>query len=171
MLPEWFKKPEVIYTTMLAVIGIAVALYPTHIRRGLRWPRQMMTRGMIRSLLKFSKDELAALELLHNNPYNLVLWLAWNLFSLVKWVFWGVVAGAILNFAIYFITKDVWYRSPLSLIWVLPGVIYGRGGRLSGTLRGLFHFDTTTATLKNTIEECNKLLAILDEQKERPITL
>src|SRR5579871_2102009 len=100
MLPQWFWKPEVLYPTLLAValflvgtsVSVLASAYPEKTKRMLTLPG----RGMNRSVLKHYEIELDFLERIHDNSYQMTLWLAWSVMSILRYLFWmWFLVGAI----------------------------------------------------------------------------
>jgi len=161
MLPDWFKKPEVVYTTVLFLIGIAVSLYPSIFRKGLGLPGKAMRR----SLLSLSENELRLLEWLNGNAYALVLWLAWSLVDLLNYLFLLLLLSGFIDIAGYFITgKLLWTSWVTGFISPSLGAIIGRSRRNYLIIKGLYNFDKRTTELKETIQRCRQELGIKTAQ-------
>src|SRR5665213_576045 len=158
MPQPWFKQPSFIFSTVLTVVLFFAALYGTEIRKGLAWPRKMMTRKMLESYVKFAENELAALDHIHDNAYYLVLWLAWTTLSLLRWIFWALVIG--FTGALFFsaITKDPFYRSPVMLLGPAFGAIIGHVQRTYGTITSLYKYHEHTEALKAGIAEAKAMI-------------
>jgi len=118
-----------------------------------------MTRKMLESYLKFTENELASLEYIHDNAYHLVLWLAWTALSFLKWLFWSVILGIIVSIAAYLITKDVWFRSPSMILGPAMGVIVGHVQRSYGTVMALYKYEQRTSEMKEGIAQAKAELA------------
>src|SRR5216684_37636 len=111
VLPGWFTKPEVIYSTVLFCIAVAASLWPTPIKRGLSLPGRALSAKARASSLKLYKHDLATLELLHDNSYHLLLWISYNFVDLLKMWVWITVASGLLNLIEFAITHKILWTS------------------------------------------------------------
>jgi hypothetical protein len=159
MLPPWLTKPEVIFGTVLTLICFIGSLYSTEIRRGLRWPGQKMTRKMIESHLELSEGQLQTLQRIHGDAYQLVLWLAWIMISLLRSQIMAVLFGLVVSSLLYLVTKDRWYLSPFAFLGIAIGNLANYGTRSYQIIKALYDYENSVARLKDTIDQCKAELA------------
>ena len=157
MLPPWLTKPEVIFSTVLTVLFFIGSLYAGEIRRSFHWPR----KAMIKSLLKFSETELKWIELLHENAYYLLLWLARSVFDMFNLLFWIMASALVVNVIGYLVLKHFLWTSWVTVVFgPMMGAVIGRARRDYGIIKSLYNYDKTVATLKNNIEVCKAELGL-----------
>jgi hypothetical protein len=152
-LPSWLLTPQMIFTIVFSLILFFISsgfsLFPSEARAVLKIPINWIKQ----SLLAMYEKELAALELLHDNTYQLVLWGLWSMTSLMKYLGLIIFWTAVLNVALYFIAGRLLVTNILTP-FALPifGSLMGRFTQTSKVIRGLYDYDARTARLKELIE-------------------
>jgi hypothetical protein len=152
MLPAWFTKPEAIYATILFVIGTAISLAASAYPEGARRLLGMPGRRAKMSLLKFSENELRSLEVIHENAYYLLLWLAWSGLEVLNYLLLMFVISGVGNFVAYAITgKLLWTTWFAGFVSSSIAVIGGRTQRCRQTVMSLYNYEKETEKLKRNI--------------------
>jgi hypothetical protein len=152
-LPSWLLTPQMIFTIVFSLIlffvNAGLSLFPSETRAVLKIPIKRIKQ----SLLAMYEKEIAALELLHDNTYQLVLWGLWSMTSLMKYIGLIIFWTAVLNVALYFIAGRLLVTNILTP-FALPifGSLMGRFAQTSKVIRGLYDYDARTARLKEMIE-------------------
>lgn len=157
MLPEWFRKPEVIYTTILFALGVLVSLYPSKVRYGLGFPGRKAKEKILKSL----ENDLRALELIHGNAYYLLLWLAWGVFDVMRYMIIIFVVSSSVNFTAYLMTgKLLWTSAVTGFVAPSMGGVIGRTLKNYDMVMGLYDYDNRTTKLRRMISDCRGWLGI-----------
>ena len=157
MLPQWLTKPEVIFPMGLTVILFIGSLYAGEIRRSFHWPR----KATVKSILRFSENELEVIEMIHGDAYHLVLWLARSVFDIFNILFWVLLFGYAANMTTFIITRHFIPSSfVLTLLSPVTGVIFAKLRRDYGTIKALYDYDNTVARLTKNIELCKRELGL-----------
>jgi hypothetical protein len=151
VIPEWFKKPEVIYSTILFLLatGISVysSVYPSKVKGLLHLPGKKMRESTIRRL----EGELSVLNALNNDSYRLLLWAIWNVLNVMNFVVWSQIASGSLNLIGYFITGKWLWTGVSPLIFSALGAALGRFGVAYRIVNGLLKIDERKAELEKDI--------------------
>jgi hypothetical protein len=146
MWGQWFGT--LLYPTILFVIGLYATLNPSRTKELLGIPG----RGLNRAALKYYEQELATLEGLHANSYNLLLWLAWNVLDVMTYVFWFSIAYTLV-FVGLFLTFAKMHGTSFGggFVALASGGVLGRARSMRDTMKSLYDYDKKTEKLKKLI--------------------
>ena len=150
---SWFAKPETIYATVLFALGILVSLFGPELKQFYKASSLKVNEKIILN----TSIELARLDRLHNNAYELVLWALWGAVSVAKYSLYLMVALAL--FTIVDVNHLRQFSFPVSLTTLLAGGFVGRGFHMFETVKALYDYENHTAKLRKRIEEAKKALA------------
>jgi hypothetical protein len=155
MLPEWVKRPDVISSTVMSVIGVIASLYSHEIRRSFGWPG----KRLVQSQLAVSKNDLRHLQQMHDSAYELLLWLASCVCELILTAFWSWIVFAGGNVIYILLIGHSFWQSHTEPLYAVFGILTGSLFRIRGTIKALLNYDTAVAGMKATIEACQAQLA------------
>jgi hypothetical protein len=132
MIPEWVYTPQMIVTYVLFVLAALVSLYTAEIRRFIRSAGQT-PRAMMINRLKYRKRFL---EDVHDNPYNLLLFLAWMLVNTIMVAIWMLLILAVLKLV---------FKLDWSFYSVFGGLIVGRVMNVASHVNWLYNYEEQIA--------------------------
>jgi len=150
MIPEWLRKPETIYATVLFLISVGVGLYPSEIKGMMKIPGKRIQSVALRRL----EGELWVITSLNENGYRLLLWALWHIVDSLKKIFQLVVITSGFNLIVGLISGHPIWPNPISPGLLLPptvGVLAGHWRVASRILNGLLRFDARKAELDKEI--------------------
>ena len=151
-LPEWLVRPETILAIGLFFVSVLVSLYAEHIRRGLKVPGRFIQDWSLNG----ARIRLTELERIHNNSYELLLFLTAELATIVVGCF--RITVLYLTVALLGALTHVWKVQGQSFVW-LPGMLAGiavaRLYWIWKILSGLDNFQNTIEKLKARLEKAS----------------
>jgi hypothetical protein len=141
---KWIVDHPVVMLFASLIASGLISLYSQQIRGFLHtWP----IRTLRSANLNVNRKQLQLLESLHNNTYNLVIYLALAATSFVGTAFNWLIC---LNFANLIFSLH--FTLQLMLIPAIVGPIFGKSMQVNIVLRELCHYDKRTAELRASIE-------------------
>lgn len=161
---DWSGRHPTALALILFALGCVISLYSKEIRKFLHtWPR---TSNAIDNIsYKMMKHDLAEIEALHNNTYNLVFY-ALSLFVA------GTTRIVVVVGAIYLLNDIA--KSPMSTTAVIGlslGMFMGRVGDLRRLVDRLINYEKSSAFIKNEIAKYEKDHPPASSQKEPSVVV
>ena len=149
---NWLIAHPITWSLILLFVSGVVSLYSKDLREFLHtWPIKKL-RASDRNL---SRKRLETLEQIHNNTYNLVLYLALAVTDTIKTaIFWNcaIILASLLFF--HHVPQD------FSLWSALSGVLIGKGLQINNVLVDLRNYENVTNGLKQAIAYHEEKLAL-----------
>jgi hypothetical protein len=141
MLVEWFKNHPLLYPFILFLLAAFISVYTSDIKQFLHnWPR---TKERARRAREHDLTErLVLLKTLHNDSYQLVIYLTSRLIHL---------AFSYLNAVILLIVVAIVSRTHIDAAMVegvVTGLVMGECYWVRGVLKELSNYDETVATFQ-----------------------
>ena len=150
-MPDWIKSPQIILTLILFAVSVFVSLYAQEIRQWMKRPGQKVKKWE----LTWAKQRLAHLKLIHDNSYQLLLYLAWEFAHGLRYTFYvGTFAGLI------YIGLAFWWKLDMrfipSVLSVVVGGIIGKAIKVYEILTALYRYPSEVAKLEEIINSIEK---------------
>lgn len=143
---HWAQGHPITFAIVLFAASALISLYSQEIKTFLRtWP----TTKMRASVLNDARHQLALLNNLHNNTYQLLLWFIWNIVQVVI----TALLGNILVFFIFLALEYPKFPTAASLGSSFIGIICGQAWRMKLVLRQLYDYDRSVQMLKKKIDD------------------
>ncbi len=145
----WLKNHSLLYTFILFLISAAFSIYSKDIRRFLHeWPRAKEKKRQVQR--KAVSRRLELLELLHNNSYELILYIADKVVLMVYGlIFFFVIVGASK-------TLHKWATLAAVLSGILSGEFIGALQEMHEIFGQLKSYEQSVATLQLTLSVLEK---------------
>jgi hypothetical protein len=162
-MPDWLTKPETVFAFGLFVVSIIVSLYAAEIRRWFRKPGQKLKEA---SLEDYRRD-LAMLNRLHNNPYQLFLWALWSVLTTIVFVMWIGIAIGVVSLVIYEFRTPKVTQAPrgfwsifITIGGPLSGAFIGRAFGMYKVVMGLYDYENMVQILTKRISSLEQRLGL-----------
>lgn len=146
----WLQGHPLSVSFILFGLATVISIYASDIKRFLHsWPRSRKT------ILAINRNKathtLNLLKVVHNNPYQLLMYFIWNIVSVVVTAFYinaGFIAVAWIS------TRKLTVVS----IWpTMAGIALVRTFEVRNTLRQLYDYDASVKELEQTIRDYEAL--------------
>lgn len=149
MIPDWLKKPEIIYTTVLFLISVGIGLYQSEVRGLMKIPGKKIQSRALRRL----EGELHVITSLHENSYRLLLWVLWHIVDTAKRIVVLALAANVINTIIGLISGHPLWNNTGWVMILSPalGVLIGHWTITHRIVNGLLRFDLRKAELERDI--------------------
>jgi hypothetical protein len=142
-----------IFAVSTFIVGLPLALYASGVKELLHTRARTGTQSWLKSRLAVDRQTKRRLERLHNNPYNLVLYLAFSIFQSLKLVvYFYVFAFIALSLLRTFWSPIVPTISPVLFV----GLVFGRVVVIADTVKQLWDYDESTRKVDVQIAELQK---------------
>lgn len=143
LVSDWCSKHPLTITFILFLLSVVISIYASEIKSFIRhWPKSTLRAARRNTAL----HQKYILELVHNDAYNLLLYLAWNLVHVVALaVLWLVFVNTISLILAHHVTS-------LSLWTVISGIAVGKALKVKSRLEQLEHYENSIQKLDKIIE-------------------
>jgi hypothetical protein len=154
-LTDWLKDHPFLYPFILFLIGVAVSIYSQNVKRFLHdWPRTKEKKRQVQRNAVTRRLEL--LKLLHNNSYELIVYLGGRSVLMVySLMFIGIVIGTAkaLNLGVQ---NHKWAALAGVLAGILSGEFTGALRELHEIFRQLKSYEQSVTQLEQTLSKLEK---------------
>jgi hypothetical protein len=143
-ISHWVQIHPITFAVLLFVASALISLFSQEIKDFLRtWPKTKMAALALKDL----RNQLAVLNNLHNDSYQLTLWFVWGLVSVVITSLWA----NLIVVALFFIMDYPRFPTTVSLGSTFSGVVIGQAFKMRQTMNQLYNYDRSVEDLKKRI--------------------
>lgn len=156
MLPDWFTKPETIYSTCLFILSTIITTIYTVSPDGVKRVVSLPPRRANRWLLERRTYQLKVITRIHNDPYQLILWALLNVSSAIGNILGLSILSGIALLILDFAGKNVngWFFA--GVYATTFGSIFARSYLAQEIIMYLYTYESSRKTLTQEIEELTR---------------